>query len=222
MTCSTCFKTRAPLLALACFVSTTALAIEGGTSTTAFQNVSDGVQFMPNWVLTASHVGLAVNGTYSNGHGSALIDAVYLAPGASFPDHDLALVHLATPISSAAGLQLSSTVLAPTALDWLNPSLNVNVTLSTDSTQSPRGYAFAQLREFAVTILDDHDNDPNTPSLLRTVNWYITHQNNFGSPYVQSGDSGGGLFLGHVTDNTSPLLGIGSAQLFDVLGPNVT
>ena len=222
MTCSTPIKTRALLLACAFFISTSALAINGGTSTTAFQNVSDGVQFAPNWVLTASHVGMAVNGIYSNGHGSALIDAVYLAPGASFPNHDLALVHLAAPISSAPVLQLSSTVLAPTAMDWLNPSLNVDVTLSTDSNQSPRGYAFVQLREFAVTILDDHDNDPNTASLLRTVNWYVMHQNNFGAPYVQSGDSGGGLFLGHVTDHTTPLLGIASALFSEVLGPNVT
>lgn len=207
-------------LAALAWLSTPAWAIDGGTATTDFKNVSDGVQFAPNWVLTASHVGFAVNGTYTNGHGTALIDAVYLAPGASFPNNDLALVHLATAINSAPTLQLSSTVLATTALDWLNPSLNVNVTLSTDSNQAPRGYAHVQLREFVETYLDDDDNDPNTPSLLRTVNWYVMHQNNFGTPYVQSGDSGGGLFLGHVTDNTSPLLGIGSALIFDVLGPN--
>ncbi len=221
MTCSAFINARTSLLAMA-LVSSQALAIVGGTATTDFKNVSDGVQFAPNWVLTADHVGLVVNGTYTNGHGSALIDAVYRAPGASFPEHDLRLVHLANAIAGAPVLQLSSTVLAPTALDWLNPSLNVDVTLSTDSTQAPRGYAFGQLREFAVTILDDHDNDPNTPEVLRTVNWYITHQNNFSTPYVQGGDSGGGLFLGHVTDNTSPLLGIASGQIFDVLGPNIT
>ncbi len=207
------------LFALA-LLSSSAQAINGGTATTDFKNVSDGVQFAPNWVLSASHVGFGVNGTYTNGHGSALIDAVYLAPGASGLNNDLVLVHLASPINSAPVLQLSSTVLATTTLDWLNPSLNVDVTLSTDSNQAPRGYAHAQLREFAGTLFDDHDNDPNTPELEYVVNWYITHQNNLGSPYVQSGDSGGGLFLGHVTDNTSPLLGLGSALLFDLLGPD--
>ncbi len=209
----------ASLFALA-LLSTTAQAIVGGSATTDFKNVADGVQFAPNWVLTASHVGFAVNGTYTNGHGSALIDAVYLAPDASFPNNDLALVHLATAINSAPVLQLSSTVLAPTALDWLNPSLNVNATLSTNSNQAPRGYAFVQLREFVEIFEEDDDNDPNTPPLLYNVNWYIAHQNNFGTPFVESGDSGGGLFLGHVTDNTSPLLGIASAQIYDVLGPS--
>lgn len=210
---------RVSLLVLA-WTSSTAGAITGGTGTTDFKNVGEGVQFTPNWVLTASHVSIPLNSTYSNGHGSAVVDAVYLAPGAGFPNNDLKLIHLVTPIAAAPVLQLSGTVFAPTALDWLNPSLNIDVTLSSNSNHAPRGYAFGQLREFVITYLDDHDNNNMTPPLLRTVNWFITHPNNFGAPYVQGGDSGGGLFLGHVTDHTSPLMGIGSALFSNVNGPN--
>lgn len=210
----------AMLLSLLSCLPAATHAITGSTSTAAFKNVDEGVQFAPNWVLSASHVGFAINGTYSNGHGSALVDAVYTPPGAGFPDHDLKLVHLATPIAAAPVLSLSSTVFSPTAFDFQNPSLNIDVTLTSNGNNipGPRSYAFGQLREFAGSYLDDHDNNVNTPPLLRTVNWLVTHQNTFGAPYVQGGDSGGGLFLGHVTDHTSPLMGIGSALLSQVSG----
>lgn len=211
----------AALLALLC-LSTATHAITGSTSTTAFKNVDEGVQFAPNWVLSASHVGFSIGGMYSNGHGSALVDAVYTPPGAGFPNHDLQLVHLATPIAAAPALALSGTLFSPTAFDLQNPSLNIDVTLTSNnnSVPGPRSYAFGQVREFADTLLDDHDNNANTPPLLRTVNWLIVHQNSFGAPYVQSGDSGGGLFFGHVTDQTSPLIGIASTLLTGVNGAN--
>ena len=209
------------LLALLC-LSTAAHAITASTSTTAFKNVDEGVQFAPSWVLSASHVGFTLGGTYSNGHGSALVDAVYTPPGAGFPNHDIKLVHLATPIVAAPVLSLSDTLFSQTALNLLNPSLNIDVTLTSNSNNipGPRSYAFGQVREFANTLLDDHDNNVNTPALLRTVNWFIVHQNMFGAPYVQGGDSGGGLFLGHVTDHTSPLMGIASALLNNINGAN--
>ena len=211
---------RATALALACTTGA-AWAISNGLNTTDFKNVGEGVQFALNWVLSASHVG-SLNTPYSNGHGTALVDAIYFAPGAGFPNNDLQLIHLATPISNAPVLQLSGTLFAPTppaALNLLNPNLNIDVTLSSNSNNTPRGYAFGQLRQFVNAYLDDHDNSNLTPPLLRTVNWFITHQNNFGAPYVQSGDSGGGLFLDHVTDHTSPLMGIGSALISNGNGP---
>ncbi len=202
-------------------ITTPAWAITGAVSTTQFRSVSDGVQFAPSWVLSAHHVGYAVNGLYSNGYGSALIDAVYSPAGAGFPADDLMLIRLATPISAAPSLQLSSTVFSATAFDVLNPSMDVSVTLTSNSNASPgpRAYAFGQLREFVSSYPDDHDNNPATPSIMRSVNWLVTYPNNMGAPYVESGDSGGGLFFGHVTDDTSPLLGIGSALLTDINAP---
>ena len=49
----------------------------------------------------------------------------------------------------------------------------------------------------------------------------MLYNDTFTAPYVQGGDSGGGLFLGHVSTHSSPLLGIGSAQFSDVISPGV-
>ena len=196
-------------------------AIQGGTSTTDFKVVGDGVQFAPNWVLTAAHVGLSPGGSYSNGWGTSLIDTVYAPPNSgTFPFNDLKLVHLSNAINGAPVVQLSSTLWTDTAFNLLNPSLNINVTLTTNSNQAPQGYAFGQLREFATSATVDIDPGPATNLQTGAVNWLVTHQNSFTAPYVQGGDSGGGLFLGHVTDSTSPLLGIASAQLNDINGAN--
>ena len=205
----------AAALALAA-VCSPAWAIVGGTNTTEFKVVGDGVQFAPNWVLTAGHIGYTPNSTtYSNGWGSSLVDAVYTPSGSgTFPFNDLKLVHLKDAIAGAPVLQLSSTLWTDTAFNLASPSLNIDVTIATNSTQSPRGYAFAQLREFATSAKVDIDPSPSVTNLqVGTVNWLATFNNSFTAPYVQGGDSGGGLFLGHVTDSTSPLLGIASAQL---------
>lgn len=210
------------LLSLA-LVCAPALAIVGGTPTNAFGVVGEGVQFAPNWVLTAGHLGYTANATtFSNGHGSSLVDAVYTpVGGGTFPFNDLKLVHLKDAISAAPVVQLSSTLWSDTAFALANPSLNINVTIATNSTQAPRGYAFAQLREFATSAQVDTNPDPLVTNLqVGTVNWLVTHQNSFAAPYVQGGDSGGGLFLGHVTDSTSPLLGITSALLPGINGAN--
>jgi hypothetical protein len=200
-------------------------AIVGGTFTVDFKTVGPGVQFAPNWVLTANHVGLAVGTGYINGHGTSLIDAVYTPPGAGgFPAHDLRLVHLANAIN-APPLPLSSTLYNPVRsdeVDFLNPTMNIDVTLTTDSTQFPRGYAHGQLREFIDVYADDQDNNPLTPPVLHTVNWLLLHQNTLGVPYVQGGDSGGGLFMDHVLDDVSPLMGIATAQLDQINGPGTT
>ena len=200
----------AAALAFATTFSTPARAIVGGTDTTGFMVVGNGVQITPNWVVTARHLGLSAGGSFSNGYGSSSIAAVYNASAGLFPIDDLTLVRLDNAITGAPTISLSATVLAPTT------ALDVAVTLVTDNVQTPRGFAHAQWRE--VVPMVDHDDDVNSPEVQ--VNWLVMYNNTYTAPYVQGGDSGGGLFLGHVTDETSPLLGIGSAQLSDLNGPN--
>ena len=195
---------------LSASLSGPAQAIVGGTNTNDFMVVGNGVQITANWVLTARHLGLLAGGSFSNGFGSSSIAAVYNAASGVFPIDDLTLLRLDNAIAGAPQMSLSSTLLAPTT------ALDVAVTLVTDNVQTPRGFAHAQWREVVTTI--DDDNDINTPEVQ--VNWLVMYDNSYGVPYVQGGDSGGGLFLGHVTDHSSPLLGIASAQLSDITGPN--
>jgi len=184
-----------------------AQAIVGGVSTTAFGQVDNGVQITNSWVLTARHVGLAVGGSYSNGFGSAVIAARYdLGPGPTLVN-DLALLRLAMPISSAPVLDLLSDVLPVGAY---SPALAV--TMATGSNQTPRGYAFAEMAE----VIDQIDISNNQTPDIRAVRWLLTYKPDHTAPYVQGGDSGGGLFYGHVTDSSgSWLMGITSAQLQD-------
>lgn len=185
-----------------------AQAIVGGTNTPNFKHVDSGVQFTDNWVLTANHVGYAVGGTYSNGYGASTIAARYnLGPG-PFPANDLALLRLGTAVAAPA-LQLTDTVLLPGLL-----ALPQGVTIATGLNQSPQGYAFTELRE----ALDSVDPDDAGPLPAVPVSWLVTYSASHGVPYVQPGDSGGGLFWGHVTDSDGAvLLGITSAQFYDPL-----
>ena len=80
----------------------------------------------------------------------------------------------------------------------------------------PRDYGPTLLQE----VLDKVDPDDSGPQTDVPVNWLLAHGAGFGPPYVQSNDSGGGLFLGHVTDS-STLLGIASAAFTDEDDPNV-
>ncbi len=182
-----------------------ALAIVGGTSTTAFGQVSSGVLIAPNWVLTARHVGYTVGGTYSDGYGSSSIAARYDAGSGDFPFADLALLRLDTAIT-APGISLNATALPDGTL------YDFDATIVTGLNQVPRGYAFTSVREVASYIDPDGDG-PLGPVEAHNL---ITYLDGYGAPYVESGDSGGGLFLGHVLDATSPLLGITSDQFFDV------
>ncbi|MDN3919093.1 trypsin-like serine protease [Roseateles violae] len=181
-------------------------AIVGGTPTTAFGQVSNGVQIAPNWVLTARHVGYAVGGGYANGYGASTVAARYDAidAGVPFPTLDLALLRLATPIAAPA-LSLNSSILAE------SDAYAIPATMVTAQNQAPRGYAPTTVREFAPKA-DPDDEGPKTPV---DVMWLVSYPDGFGAPYVQSGDSGGALFIGHVSDALTPLWGITSAQLYD-------
>lgn len=183
-----------------------AQAIVGGLSTTAFGQVDNGVQITASWVLTARHVSFS-SGSYSNGYGSAVIAARYdLGPGPTLVN-DLTLLRLATPIAAAPALDLLDEVL-PVGLY----SQALAVTIATGGNQSPRGYAFADMAE----VVDKIDLKVNNVVGSYDVHWLLAYQPDHSAPYVQGGDSGGGLFLGHITDSTgAALMGITSAQLQD-------
>lgn len=182
-----------------------AQAIVGGTATDNFRPVDSGVQITGNWVLTARHVGYAQGGTYSNGWGSATIAARYdLGTG---PDlvNDLALLRLTSPITAAPALDLLSDPLPVGLL-----ATPLAVTIATGSNQAPRGYAFAALAK----VINQVELEVNNVSGNYGVNWLLAYNDTHSAPYVERLDSGGGLFLGHVTDSAGALLmGITSAQL---------
>ena len=197
---------RAAAAALLLCGAGAAQAIVEGTSTSAFGQVDSGVQITDNWVLTARHVGYAVGGTYSNGYGSATIAARYDLGGGVTLQNDLALLRLGSAID-APELSLSADVLAPGVLG--SPFA---ATIATGSNQVPRGYGFTTVYE----VVDEADTDGTGSAPPFAVNWLVAYNftgTGFTTPYVQGGDSGGGLFLGQVMDSSSPLLGITSAYL---------
>lgn len=186
-----------------------ATAIVGGTATTEFGQVASGVQVLPNWVITARHLGLRVGDTFSNGYGSATIAARYDAASGPFPLDDLTLLRLATPIAAPSLSLVADTLVA-------GSSYALDATLTTGHNQAPRGYGFSQVREF-WPLADPDDAGPLTEV---PVNWLIVYTDGYTAPYVQGGDSGGGLFMGHVTSlggqpGAVPLWGIASAYITD-------
>lgn len=183
-------------------------AIVGGTDTSSFGQVASGVQIAPNWVLTARHLGYSAGSSYSNGYGSATVAAVYDAGTGSYPFADLTLLRLDTAIN-APTIELNATALPE------GSSYAIDATIVTGHNQVPRGYAFTTVREFQSMI----DPDGDGPLGPVEANYLITYPTGFGAPYVEGGDSGGALFLGHVTDATganAPLWGITSAQIYDL------
>lgn len=192
--------------ALGTLAAQPAAAIVGGTATTEFGQVGSGVQVLPNWVITARHLGLGVGGTYSNGFGSAIVAARYDAASGDFPLDDLTLLRLATPITAPSLSLVADSLTAGTGYA-------IDATLTTGFNQLPRGYGFSQVREFSATA-DPDDDGPLGPV---SANWLVVYTDGYTAPYVQGGDSGGGLFLGHVTSlaGGAPLWGIASAFITD-------
>jgi PEP-CTERM motif len=201
------FPLFASLTAAFCTLAMTpASAIVGGTATTEFGQVSRGVQVLPNWVITARHLGFGVGDTFSNGYGSATIAARYDAAAGSFPQGDLTLLRLDTPISAPSLSLVAGTLPA-------GGTYAIDATLVTGLNQVPRGYGFSQVREF-WPLVDPDNGGPLDPV---TTNLLITYTDGYGTPYLQGGDSGGGLFLGHVASlaGGAPLWGIASAYIAD-------
>jgi hypothetical protein len=204
---------QAAKLLLCCLPLTVALpaaAIVGGTDTSKFGQVSNGVQITESWVLTARHVGIKVGDTFADGYGSAIVGARYELGAGPTLVNDLALLRLTTPIA-APSLSLLSDLLP---IGSLTPPLAV--TIATGRNQDPRGYGQTRIAE----VVDQVELDVGGVLGTYAVNWLVTYDAAHGAPYVQGGDSGGGLFLGHVTDSAgAALMGITSAQVqFDEAG----
>lgn len=198
----------AGMLGLLLLAAAPAQAILGGTPTASFAHVSNGVQITDNWVLTARHVAsLGVGDPYSNGFGQAAIAARYNLGVGDFPANDLALLRLAAPIANAPTLALLATELRPGVL-----SVPLAATIATGRNQQPRGFAVTGITE----VVDQIDPDDGGPKGLVPVNYLLSINSGGLRPFVQGGDSGGGLFLGAVADSNGALLmGISSAQLQD-------
>lgn len=174
--------------------------IVGGTPTSAFAAVGIGVQITPDWVLTAAHVAISAGGTFENGYGSRNVAQLFYAPGSgTFPANDLALMRL-VPAATAAPYVVVNDALPPVG-DF--PAFDATIVSALNHT--PRGFAFTTAGRAYAT----YDDDGSGPLQPVAVNWLVTVDANV---YVQGGDSGGGLFLGHVGD-TSVLLGLTSAIL---------
>lgn len=204
---------QAAKLLLCCLPLTAALpaaAIVGGTPTESFGQLSNGVQITENWVLTARHVGIKVGDTFADGYGSATVGARYELGAGPTLVNDLALLRLTTPIA-APQLSLLADLLPVGPL-----ASPLAVTIATGRNQTPRGYGQTVVAE----AIDAVQLDVGGTVATYPVNWLVTYDAQHGAPYVQGGDSGGGLFLGHVTDSAgAALLGITSAQVqFDEAG----
>jgi len=183
-----------------------ASALVGGTATTEFGQVGSGVQVLPNWVITARHLGYEVGDSFSNGFGSATIAARYDATSGAFPMDDIALLRLETPIAAPSLTLVAATLDA-------NTSYAIDATLTTGHNQLPRGYGFSQVREYWPLV----DPDGAGPLAAVPVHWLVAYADGFTGPFVQGGDSGGGLFLGQVTSlaGGAPLWGIASGYIAD-------
>ena len=201
-------KPRVPPALLAAIaamgLATSARAIVGGTPTTDFKATGIGLQVTDNWVLTVQHAAFGVGATYTNGYGSRTVLARYDAPGSgTFPANDLTLLRLVSGSVSVPSLAVSADLFADGSFAALA------VTISSPLNSGPaRGYGFTTVSEF-TTLIDPDDAGPLGPVV---VNYLISHDT---AVRVQGGDSGGGLFLGHVTNHTSALLGLSSALLTD-------
>jgi len=191
------------VLALAAALASPAHAIVGGTSTTAFQAVGTGVQVTPDWVATVQHAAPNVGGFYNNGYGQRVVLARFDAPGSgTFPNNDLSLLQL-SPIMGTIPYLLVAADSFPIGT-FAAMAVTISSPLNPLGDGNPRGYGRTNVTEFA-RILDEGSGP-------MTVNYLLSYDT---TVHVQGGDSGGGLFYGQVTDQTSPLLGLSSALLED-------
>ncbi len=191
------------LVALLAALAAPAQAVVGGTPTATFQAVGQGVQIAPDWVFTVAHYTIGVGGSYNNGYGSRTVAATYFAPGAGpFPENDFALLRLVPEASTAPYLIVNDVVVA----DGTFAPLPFTIVSGFNSGPA-RGAGYTTVNE-AARMIDPDDAGPLTAVV---ANYLLSYDS---AVYVQGGDSGGGLFAGHVSDS-SVLWGLSSAQLTD-------
>jgi hypothetical protein len=185
-------------------------ALVNGTDTSNFNavgaiGIASGVLIADNWVLTAGHVASGLGaGTMSFEAltGSAVIDAIYTYSTAAFPNNDIALLHLASPIAAALPV-LNDQVVKASQVSSLGA-----LRIATAQNQTPNGVGSTT----ASTVKSSYTDSTGTSY---TVNWLITN----GQAYLQGGDSGAALFKGAVSDSGGAvLLGVASAALTDSNG----
>lgn len=176
-----------------------ALALNGSSPSTNFPMVGqivggvDGVLVAPNWVLTAGHAA-TTSKLFSSGQGQAMIDASFVLPGYQFPGHDLALLHLATPIVSSQYTALNLDYLETSHLAQIGSVTLANASSTAQGSQWQNRYVESTLVN-ALTWAGNY-----------AVHWVVADQHSSGNPLLQSGDSGSGLFLS-AAGEANPLLG---------------
>lgn len=178
--------------------------IVGGQPTQNFRAVGIGVQVSADWVVTARHAAIGAGGTYENGYGMRTVAEVYVPDSGDFPANDFALlrlVPLATPVPGAFYPRLAA---EPFTQGAFRPQ---PVTIVSTANHSPRGLGLTWVTE-AINTWDD--DGPDGPLPFVDVNWLVSWDPNV---RLENGDSGGGLFLDHVRDNSGVLLGLNSALL---------
>ncbi|GEM_PF-3430057 len=186
-------------LALASMYVQPALALNGSSPSTNYPMVGqivggvDGVLVAPNWVLTAGHAA-TTSKLFSSGQGQAMIDASFVLPGYQFPGHDLALLHLATPIVSSQYTALNLDYLETSHLAQIGSVTLANASSNAQGSQWQNRYVESTLVN-ALTWAGNY-----------AVHWVVADQHSSGNPLLQSGDSGSGLFLS-AAGEANPLLG---------------
>lgn len=176
--------------------------IVGGTPTKSFRAVGIGVQVAPDWVMTVRHAVIGPGGTYENGYGMRTVAEVYVPDTADFPANDFALLRLvpaAAPVLGAVYPAVGTRAIK----QGVFPAMAATVV--SIANHDPRGVALTTVTE-SIPVYDDDGPGP-LPAV--DVNWLVSWDPNV---HLQNGDSGGGLFQGHVRDS-SVLIGLSSALL---------
>lgn len=162
----------------------------GGTS---------GVLVAPNWVLTAGHVG-AVGATFASALGSSEVAGKYTLPGHTTRHNDIGLLYLKDPLSSAVFPQINGVALDASAA---SEALAVTLTSARSALPGRPAHGLAKVVGVVDTL---RDGDTTT-----TPHWLVTGDTDV---RVEGGDSGGGLFLGAVSDSGHQvLLGVASVAI---------
>ena len=178
-----------------------ASAITQGVATNAFQAVGRGVQVAPDWVLTVQHAALSPSQFYVNGFGKRTVAQRYDAPGSAFPANDLALLRLAAAPTAAGFLEVADSGLGDA--DFAPVPVTIVSSGNVPGGSAARAYGTTTVQRSRV-LIDPDDSGPLPPV---TANYLISVDD---IVHVQSGDSGGGLFAGHVQDS-GVLVGMSSA-----------